>query len=75
MIFRDYYGQHEAMQFARNSLKGGMSAQEVADGLVDRALKRYTADNVSVVVVKFPWAFQGSDNSGKSGGGLFGKSR
>lgn len=56
---RDFYPANDAMAFARNALQAGMSAQEVANGLVDRALKRYTADNVSVVVLKFPWAFKG----------------
>jgi serine/threonine protein phosphatase PrpC len=65
------------MQYARDALKGGMSAQDVADGLVDRALKRYTADNVSVIVLKFPWAFTGeAAQSGgrktRKGKGLFG---
>lgn len=25
---------------------------------MDRALKRYTADNVAIAVIKFPWALQ-----------------
>ena len=54
---RDFFNQNDALNYARASLKGGSSAQAVADGLVDRALKRYTADNVAVIVVKFPWAF------------------
>ena len=62
---RDFYKPSDAMQFARQSLKSGKSAQEVAEGLVQRALKRYTADNVSVIVLKFPWAFKDTSQHGK----------
>ena len=65
-VCRDFYTPSDAMSFARTALKGGQSAQQVADALVDRALKRYTADNVSVCVLKFPWAFKGGQ--GKSAG-------
>lgn len=52
---RDFYPQNDAMRYAREALRAGKSAQDVADNLVDRSLKRYTSDNVSVIVVKFPW--------------------
>ena len=55
---RDFYNEREALLFARNALRAGQSAQQVADGLVDRALKRYTADNVAIVVIKFPWSLK-----------------
>jgi serine/threonine protein phosphatase PrpC len=55
---RDFFNQRDALVYARNAFRAGKSAQNVADGLVDRALKRYTADNVAVIVVKFPWAFK-----------------
>jgi hypothetical protein len=55
---RDFFNQRDALVYARNALMAGKSSQDVADGLVDRALKRYTADNVAVIVVKFPWAFK-----------------
>jgi hypothetical protein len=63
---RDFYKPSDAMTFARSALKIGQSPQAVADALVERALKRYTADNVSVCVLKFPWAFKGGQ--GKSAG-------
>lgn len=46
------------MRYAREAIKAGVSAQEVAENLVDRSLKRYTSDNVAVIVVKFPWGIQ-----------------
>lgn len=64
---RDFYPQNEAMRYARQALKGGATAQTVADGLVERTLKRHTSDNIAVIVLKFPWAFskkvKGSTNN------------
>ena len=40
-----------AVQQARNAFKKGFSAQQVADRLAELAIKRYTTDNVAVVVV------------------------
>lgn len=57
-LYRDFYSQNEAMRYAREAIKAGVSAQEVAENLVDRSLKRYTSDNVAVIVVKFPWGIQ-----------------
>jgi serine/threonine protein phosphatase PrpC len=53
------------MRFARKLLQKGASAQAVADQLVDRALRRYTSDNVAVVVVVFPWSVASSKRAGK----------
>lgn len=55
------------MRYAREAVRAGKSAQDVADNLVDRSLKRYTSDNVAVVVVKFPWGIQqGNTTKSKS---------
>eukprot|EP00775_Hariotina_reticulata_P002105 gene2105-2424_t len=40
----------EACRFARQQFKNGKSAQQVAEALVEIALKRYTTDNVAVIV-------------------------
>jgi serine/threonine protein phosphatase PrpC len=40
----------EAIRFARSQFKQGKGAQGVAEALVDIALKRYTTDNVAVIV-------------------------
>ncbi|KAF8071024.1 PPH1 [Scenedesmus sp. PABB004] len=40
----------DAVRFARQQFRGGKDAQEVAAALVDIALRRYTTDNVAVVV-------------------------
>jgi len=60
------------MSFARLQLKGGTSPQSVAEQLVERALKRYTSDNIAIVVVKFPWAFKMSTVRGGGAKKLFG---
>lgn len=70
----------EACRFARQQFRGGKSAQQVADALVDIALKRYTTDNVAVVVadLKGPEGWQKKTVKGKGGrlfGGLFGSSK
>lgn len=41
----------DAMRWARNALKAKKTVTEVAEGLVDLALKRHSADNVAVVVI------------------------
>lgn len=43
------------MQCASDALLLGATETEVADILVDKALKRFTSDNVAVIVVTFPW--------------------
>lgn len=43
------------MQCASNALTLGATEAEVADILVEKALKRFTSDNVAVVVITFPW--------------------
>ena len=40
-----------AVQQARNAFKKGSSAQQVAERLAQLAIRRYTTDNVAVVVV------------------------
>eukprot|EP00892_Ulva_mutabilis_P004092 jgi/Ulvmu1/2054/UM120_0050.1 len=63
----DFYSQNDAMRYAREAIKAGVSAQDVAENLVDRSLKRYTSDNVAVIVVKFPWGIsQGQTTKSKS---------
>ena len=53
------------MQQARNAFKKGSSPQDVADRLAELAIKRYTADNVAVIVVLLGLSGQ---NKGKAGG-------
>ena len=65
-----------AVQQARNAFKKGSSAQEVADRLAQLAIRRYTTDNVAVVVVDLgtlgaKHAAQASSRAQK-GKGLFG---
>jgi hypothetical protein len=52
---RDFWTIPGVMKCASDSLVLGASEQEVADILVDKAIKRYTSDNVAVVVISFPW--------------------
>ncbi|GAB4822197.1 hypothetical protein N2152v2_009243 [Parachlorella kessleri] len=73
----DVMDSQDVVSLARTSLRKGQTAQEVADKLAQVALKRYTADNVAVVVVKLKELGaeqQGSrsSSSGASKGGLFG---
>eukprot|EP00803_Ostreobium_quekettii_P009136 evm.model.scf_558EXC.8 EVM.evm.TU.scf_558EXC.8 scf_558EXC:59871-62527(+) len=41
----------DAVRYASREIEKGKSSQQVADGLVDLALKRYTSDNVAAVVI------------------------
>lgn len=64
----------------RQQFRGGKNAQQVADAIVDIALKRYTTDNVAVVVadLKGSDGWQKKTQKGKGGrlfGGLFGSSK
>lgn len=52
---RDFYKQSDAMRFVRKQLRSGDAPQQVAEALVERALKRHTADNIAVVVITLPW--------------------
>ncbi|KAF5841103.1 phosphatase 2C-like domain-containing protein [Dunaliella salina] len=58
----DVMQPREAMLYARKELLRGKSAQEVAESLVEVALKRYSSDNISTLVVDFKdpeyWAGQ-----------------
>ena len=61
-----------AVQQARNAFKKGFNAQQVAERLAELAIKRYTTDNVAVVVVDLG-TFEKANNGGSSKGqGLFG---
>lgn len=59
----------------RKEFKSGKDAQAVADSLADIALKRYTADNVAVVVADLKgsegWAELSKSEKGKGLFGLF----
>jgi hypothetical protein len=61
----------------RLQFKAGRSAQEVADMLTDVAVKRYTSDNVAIIVVDMKGdAWQGTKKKAAGGngsllGGLF----
>lgn len=67
----------EAIRFARSQFKQGKSAQAVADALVDIAIKRYTTDNVAVIVadLKGADAWKARPKSNRKGllSGLFSK--
>lgn len=43
----------DVMRWVKNKLKNGQTAQEVSEGLVATALKRYSTDNISCIVVDF----------------------
>jgi hypothetical protein len=69
----------DAVQYARKQFRNGKDAQQVAEAMTSIALKRYTADNVAVIVVdlrrdKKPAAGSGGGKAGGGGGGggLFG---
>lgn len=66
----------EAIRFARGQFKQGKSAQQVADALVEIALKRYTTDNVAVIVAdmkgKDSWTAKPSRKGKGLLSGLFG---
>lgn len=47
----DFMPPLDVLRWTRRELKAGKSAEDVADSLCGLALKRYTADNVAVVVV------------------------
>lgn len=46
------------MKCASDALTLGATESEVADILVEKAIKRHTSDNVAVIVVTFPWTRQ-----------------
>lgn len=67
----------EAIRYARSQFKQGKSAQAVADALVEIAIKRYTTDNVAVIVadMKGADAWKARPKSNRKGllSGFFGK--
>lgn len=70
----DYMPVADVLRFARQQFKAGRSAEQVAYALTDIALKRYTTDNVAVVVVDMKgegWTAK-PKKAGGSGGGLLG---
>jgi len=67
-VRRDVCTSSIAVQQARNAFKKGSTPQEVADRLTQLAVKRYTADNVAVVVVLLGLSGQHSDSAGKASG-------
>jgi serine/threonine protein phosphatase PrpC len=56
------------VQQARIAFKKGSSPQDVADRLAELAVKRYTSDNVAVVVVLLGLSGQHGSSAGKGGG-------
>ena len=66
-----------AVQQARNAFKKGSSAQQVAERLAQLAIRRYTTDNVAVVVVDLGTlgagrAAEKTNGTAQKGKGLFG---
>lgn len=75
----DVFSSEEAVSLARKQMLKGADASTVADKLVNWAIKRYTADNVSVVVVDLGLGAKvrakqqaGGKSKGGGSGGLFG---
>lgn len=70
----DVMSSQEAVKVARSDFLRGRHPQEVAQRLASFALKRYTADNVAVVVIDLSgeekWKLVGEKN--KTSKGLFG---
>jgi uncharacterized membrane protein YgcG len=65
---------NDAVTYARKQFRAGKDAQQVAEAMTSIALKRYTADNVGVVVVDLRRDGGGGSNSsngsnGSNGGG------
>lgn len=70
----------DAVAYARADFRKGLSASEVAEKLAALALKRHTADNVTVIVIDLGggrdgWLAHkdGGDNKLSGGWNLFGK--
>lgn len=60
----------DAVAYARKQFKNGRDAQGVAEAMTAIALKRYTADNVAVIVVDLRRDKKGGGGgTGKAGGG------
>lgn len=73
----DVISSTEVCRITRTQLAKGLSPQEVAEKLAEFAVKRYTTDNVAVVVVELlpqdgVAAANGKAQKQKGGGGLFG---
>ncbi|KAK9825401.1 hypothetical protein WJX81_000526 [Elliptochloris bilobata] len=71
----DVMSSRDAVTYARADFQRGCAASEVAEKLAKLAIKRHTADNVTVVVVdlgggKDGW--QAHKGKGKGGGGMSG---
>lgn len=67
------------VRHCRQQFRGGKDAQKVADALVDISLRRYTTDNVAVIVadLRGQEAWQAKPTKGKGNllRGLFGGSQ
>jgi serine/threonine protein phosphatase PrpC len=69
---RDVVSSRDAISYARKLFREGADPQKVADKLAHMALKRYTADNVAVIVVDLGGGPNGWGPRQPSRGGLFG---
>jgi protein phosphatase 2C family protein 2/3 len=65
---------NEAAALARKQFSLGRSSQEVADALTDHALKRYTSDNATCIVVDLRSEARRQQQAGQrqQGGGWLG---
>lgn len=66
LLCRDFWPIANVMQCASDALALGASEEEVADILVEKALGRYTSDNVAVIVITFPWTRQLMDRNAEA---------
>ena len=64
--YRDVCPSSVAVQQARNAFKKGSSPQDVAERLAELAVKRYTTDNVAVVIVLLGLSGQHGSSAGNS---------
>lgn len=48
---RDVMSSKEAVDFARKDLKKGRSLQSIADKLANIAMRRYSMDNIAIILI------------------------
>lgn len=68
-LCRDVLSSKEAVQIARSEFLKGKKAQDAASRLAALAVKRYSTDNASVVVVDIRGSKEGWVDPNKSKGG------
>ena len=70
---RDVFSSKEAVKIAKDAFQKQRSAEEIATLLTDRAYRKYSADNIAVIVIDLGGPAGGWEASKPTGGlrGLF----